>query len=376
MNKQKIAILTQPLGHNYGGIIQNYALQKVLKELGHETTTINRDYDNPHSEIKVLVSKIKTWLFRHVLQPKNPMYFDPNKISAYNQQFLAKNINLSPEINSTEALKTYFEKEHFTAVVVGSDQVWRPKYSPNIFNFYLDFLANDTNPRKLAYAASFGTEEWEYSESETKKCSELAQQFDAISVREDSGINLCKEHLNRKDAVLVLDPTLLLNAEDYSQLINQPKKEIGLFTYVLDETPEKLSLINSCANNLNLRISRNQSLYTKSNPKSKNIEDYVKPPLEGWLQGFRDAEFVITDSFHGTVFSILNKTPFLSLVNKERGASRFESILGKLGLQDRLIYDVNNFDESKLKSDINFDAVHLKLNVLKSESINFLKSHL
>lgn len=69
--KNKIAILTQPLGHNYGGIIQKYALQKVLVDMGHETVTINRAYDNPHSKTRILASKYKTLFFRHILQSKS-----------------------------------------------------------------------------------------------------------------------------------------------------------------------------------------------------------------------------------------------------------------------------------------------------------------
>lgn len=372
--KHKIAILTQPLSHNYGGIIQNYALQKVLTDLGHQTITINRRGDNRHSKIRVLASKYKTIVYRNILQPNNPKYFNPNIIFENNHRFLEKHINLSPSITTTSSLSKYFNKEQFTDVVVGSDQVWRPKYSPNIYNFYLDFLQENTTIKKISYAASFGTEEWEYSEEETEYCKNLIQQFNAISVREDSGAVLCKIKLNRDDAVHVLDPAILLEAEDYSTLINKPKKEIGLYTYVLDETNEKLSFIKNCADKLNLKIYKNQAKYKTNNPKSDDINDYITPPLEGWLQGFRDAEFVITDSFHGTIFSILNEKPFLVLVNKKRGASRFESFLKQLDLSNRLIYNINDFDKSKLKEEIDYSAVKSKLKFMKSESINFLKN--
>jgi hypothetical protein len=374
--KHKIAILTQPLARNYGGIIQNYALQKVFADLGHETITIRRDFDNPHSKIKILASKYKTLFFRQILKSKDPKYIDLNKTSKHNQIFLKKYIKLSPKLDDTNELSKYFSKEKFDGVVVGSDQVWRPKYSPNIFNFYLDFLEEKNTIKKVAYAASFGTEEWEYTQEQTRKCKELIQQFDSISVREDSGIQLCKEHLNRKDATHVLDPTLLLDAADYSQLIGAVEKNLGLFSYVLDDSIEKIEFIDNCAKELNLERSTNQAKFKTNTYKSDNIEDYIIPPLEGWLQGFRDAEFVITDSFHGTVFSILNKKPFLTLVNKGRGASRFESFLKQLGLEDRLIYNVKGFDESKLKDEINYEEIHLKLDILKSESISFLKNYI
>src|SRR5690606_16962357 len=106
------------------------------------------------------------------------------------------------------------------------------------------------------------------------------------------------------------------------------------------------------------------------------LEELIMPPLEGWLQGFSDAGFVITDSFHGTVFSIINKKPFIALVNAERGASRFESILSKLGLEERMIYDVNSFDMNLLNKNIDYEAVHQKLGILREESLNFLKNNL
>lgn len=371
-NKHKIAILTQPLGMNYGGIIQNYALQKVLKDLGHETVTINRRAEVPNSKLKVLYGKYKPLFDRYILRKNIKTFLDGKKIAQYNTRFIKNHINLSPRINSTTSLNDYFKKEQFTAAVVGSDQVWRPRYSPNISNFYLDFIQGDNSIKKVAYAASFGTEDWEYTEKQTKIASELIKQFDTVSVREDSGVLLCDKYLNRKDAVHVLDPTLLLETTDYDLLINKSKKEIGLFTYVLDESTEKLNFINQCSEILNLNRCKNQAKHSINNFKGKNIEDYIIPPIEGWLQGFRDADYIITDSFHGTVFSILNKKPFLTLVNKSRGASRFESLLQKLGLEDRLIYDVEDFNKGLLKNEIDFSSVQQKLNALKAVSFEFL----
>lgn len=374
--KNKIALLTLPLGHNYGGIIQNYALQKVLANMGHEVLTIDRRADNPHSKIKILASKYKSYFFRYFLQSKNPTYLDFNKVYEHNLRFLKEHVNLSPTVESTVSMADYFKKEKFNVVIVGSDQVWRPKYFPDIFlNFYLNFLLKETSIRKIAYAASFGTEELEYTKEQTKACSELIQQFDAVSVREDSGVKLCGDYLNRKDAIKVLDPTLLLKAEAYSQLIGNKEKINGLFTYVLDDSEEKKDFIKNCSKYLNLNIYTNQAKYNTHTFKSNKTEDYLMPPLEGWLQGFRDADFVITDSFHGTLFSIINQKPFISLVNLDRGASRFESILKQLGLKDRLVYNVENFDKSKLKEEIDYEAVNLKLNRLKADSLNFIKNN-
>lgn len=374
MTKKKIAILTQPLGHNYGGIIQNYALQKVLKQLGHQPETINRVGNRHTSKLRSILSKAKQFVYKYLLQKNVLTKKQRELIIKDNVKFLKKYINRSVLINTNNDLSEYFKNNKFDAVIVGSDQTWRPKYSPNIYNYYLDFLKDNNQIKKLAYASSFGTAEWEYTEKQTKIVKQLVKQFHAISVREAAGVDLCREKLG-VEAVHLLDPTLLLTAEDYSELINQPKANKELFTYVLDESQEKQDFIQFIGKELKLKQHTNQA--QKFDAKVKRpLEELIMPPLEGWLQGFRDAEFVITDSFHGTVFSIINKKPFIALVNVERGASRFESILSKLGLEDRMVYDVNAFDPSLLHRNIDYEAVHQKLNALKEESLNFLKDNL
>lgn len=377
MSKRKmVAILTQALGYNYGGIIQNYALQKVVRDLGCNVTTIDRSEENPHSEFKIAVSEYKTIFQRHFLKQNKLSVLDRAKVSKNTKKFIEKHIQVSAKIRTSEGLKKHFARSNYDFVIVGSDQVWRPKYSPNIFNFFLDFLSENTKIKKLSYAASFGTEDWEFSAEETEKCESLIQLFDAVSVRENSGVKLCKDFLNRNDALHVLDPTLLLQAEDYSQLIARNKEKIGLFTYVLDDEQQKTTFIHSCAKQLGLSIHTNQAKQSMQCLTIENIDDCTLPPLEGWLRGFRDAEFVITDSFHGTVFSIINQKPFFVLVNADRGASRFESLLGELGLLDRLIYNTSTFDFNQLNAPINYKAVTHKLDSLKMESLQFLKENL
>src|SRR5690606_7594300 len=156
--KKKIAILTQPLGSNYGGIIQNYALQKVLKDLGHEPITINRKGSEWTKAIK-LWRRLKNLINIHVLNKNRLTPSDLEKITEHTQKFINENIQLSPLIENTTDLKKHFNKNDFDAVIVGSDQTWRPKYSPNIYNYYLDFLKDNNQIKKLAYASSFGTAE-------------------------------------------------------------------------------------------------------------------------------------------------------------------------------------------------------------------------
>ena len=118
-------------------------------------------------------------------------------------------------------MKAYTSQYRFDAYVVGSDQVWRPTYNlgDKLFDMYLAF-ADGQQVKRLSYAASFGVDKWEYSDDQTRICSELAKQFDAISVREKSGVKLCADNLG-VDAIHVLDPTMLLDPSDYNKLIGK-----------------------------------------------------------------------------------------------------------------------------------------------------------
>src|SRR5690606_16204730 len=293
----------------------------------------------------------------------------------HTKKFINENIQLSPLIENTTDLKKHFNKNDFDAVIVGSDRTWRPKYSPNIYNYYLDFLKDNNQIKKLPYASSFGTAEWEYTEEQTKIVKQLAKQFHAISVREAAGVDLCREKLG-VEAVHLLDPTLLLTAEDYSSLIQKPKERKELYTYVLDNSLDVEEFIKNVGQKLGLTQTTNQAKAKFELSTRRKTEDYILPPIEGWLQGFRDADFVITDSFHGTVFSIINKKPFLTILNKSRGASRFESLLGQFGLEDRLLYSLDNLDYKILEKEIDFEFVHSEIDKQRKQSLEFLQNNL
>lgn len=377
----KIAILTQPLHTNYGGNLQNFALQTALKKMGHEPVTIDR-----HATIK-LRTKLKLGYFKrlasHYLKgtpkPKARDYLGTSKDKrdrAHVIRFIETYINKTPRLYSDQAVQKAFAEKRFDAVIVGSDQCWRPIYSPNISTYFLDFLENDQSIKKIAYAASLGTEKWEFDEQQTQMAQRFIKQFDAVSVREKQAVELVKDKLNT-EASFVLDPTLLLDKDDYLKVIDAHQPPLptrkGVYTYVLDAGGWKGQVINQVAETLNTSVFNNQPKATIANP-SDNSDDYVIPSIEGWIKGFADADFVVTDSFHGTVFSILFNKPFVSLLNAERGAARFYSILSEFGLEDRL---VAGYDEAKvgflLNQETDWQQVNAKLEKLKQNSKGFLQ---
>lgn len=377
----KVGILTQPLNHNYGGIIQNYALQKVLKDSGFQVQTLN------HHIKKKGVLKRRVLRIIHIVKG----VFLPLKETSYNytptakesliieknlRLFIEKYIVLSPDITNRKGFEQIEYEQQYDAYVVGSDQCWRPRYNNGYLkSMFLDFVKRDV--KRIAYAVSFGSNIWEFSSNETKECSCLAKRFDLVTVREDSGVNLCKVNL-KVNAMQVLDPTLLLTKEDYISLIQEEKEAPSqglLFNYVLDPTAEKTSFIRRIEKETGYSSFQVLPKYysterTKYEVKNK-IEDCVYPSVTKWLRSFMDAEMIVVDSFHGMVFSIIFNKPFWVIGNRERGLSRFSSLLKMLRLEKRLI-DEKDFMSLNIMEPINWDEINAIICEKKQESKDLL----
>lgn len=365
----KIGILTLPFNNNYGGYLQSYALLTVLKGMGFDVEIIFRRHNKP-SWKELIIPTCKN-LIKKIIG-RNVFSIVPN----YEKEFIVKGAAMMPFVSkyivpqtkplySTKALKEHITGK-YDVIIVGSDQVWRPDYVPDIENFFLTFLSDDT--KRIAYAASFGTDKPLYSEKEVEECGKGIRRFDTISVREESAFMIFNNFgwKCQKPPILVLDPTMLLPKEHYEKLIASEKSNTRgkILNYILDP--------NVYSDNIVKEISTKHGLHTADildNEKWKKSE-YVMPSIESWLSAFRDAEFVITDSFHGTVFSILFNKPFVALVNAERGADRFISLLSQFGLTDRLYSKGKNYH----KADIDWTSVNTILKNRVLESISVLKN--
>ena len=231
---------------------------------------------------------------------------------------------------------------------------------------YLDFAKDIPSIKRISYAASFGVDNWnEYNKYQTNQCQELINLFDAVSVREGSGVDICKKYL-KKDAVHLLDPTLLLSADDYRSLFKHksiPKNEGDILVYVLDMTADKRRLIDTFCQTNNLK-----AFYIGLENFNRTI-----PPIETWLAGFDNAKFVITDSFHGSVFSIIFNKPFVSIGNAMRGMSRFSSLTSMFKIEDRI---VNATDIVTNISTPDWDRINATIKLWQNKSIKFLEDNL
>lgn len=377
----KIGIITLPFNTNYGGILQAWALQTVLRKLGHEAVTINRKTAGMSIKFKVL--SIGRRFLLTVAGKKNvvirtwPNTSEDQIISQHTNRFIHENM-ITTRLFKSESDFSKLKTDGFDAYVVGSDQVWRPKYSPIIENHFLGFAQHEKNIKRVAFAASFGVDHWEYSKEETLKCRALASKFNAVTVREDSGIKLCKEHLGI-NAIRVVDPTMLITPEEYIALVekdNIPELPGTLLNYVLDKAPEKQEIIKKINEILQYKTFSTMPENSFRESGKNSLQQCVFPPVTNWIRGFMDARFVVTDSFHGTVFSILFNKPFLAIGNTKRGMSRFVSLLKTFGLEDRLI-EVNSPNIKNLvQQPIDFDKVNLILEHERSAAFRFLNESL
>lgn len=310
----RIGILTQPLVGNYGGVLQNWALQRTLKELGHEPVTI--DVLPLPGVGRFILSTVKSLILWFIPSRRRKFMCWSYKRHPLFKDFINKRI-AKTGIQGCYSMKTVNEYD-LEALVVGSDQIWRPMYSARVLpDMFLRFACK-FNGKKIAYAASFGVDKWEFTQKQHSICAPLAQRFDAVSVREKSGVALCKKYLG-VDAVLVLDPTLLVKKEAYAELcVNVPESsEHFLAAYVLDVSEEIDRVIAEEAERHSLSVCR----YSADKGAELTVEE--------WIAIFRDASFIVTDSFHGTVFSIIFEKPFRCVMNDARGSDRFTDLLDK-----------------------------------------------
>lgn len=342
----KVGILTLPYEPNYGWAVQLWALYYSIEKLGHEPLVLNRRWNATQSG---LLFNIKRYIYY-------------NGLCGRFSRFLNIEIpNMTGIIRDSQTMSN--ASKDLDAVVVGSDQVWRIENTRRAdLNFFLDFLSDDSTKR-IAYAASFGKDTWQGTSEETEKVKMLLSKFDIITVRENSGVTLCRDYFEAK-STNVVDPTMLLIAEDYNSILSTPQKKAQLTTYILDSTEEKIETINKISKENHVKVI---SLYPK-----KKITYYHS--VYYWLENIRDAEYVIVDSFHGMVFSIIFHKKFVVMANSKRGLTRFTSLLSQLGLEDRLTNDFC-FDSIKtiLSKTIDYKKVDEKLNQMRDFSLNTLK---
>ncbi|MEZ9708137.1 polysaccharide pyruvyl transferase family protein [Vibrio breoganii] len=366
MMHSKVGILNfQHSTHNYGAVLQAAALEYVIKS---EFNVVAEHIDfrpvpiNETSQLRQLV--VRTLKKLGIRNPKKrPEIANEEVFEQFRHDFLNRTT-----ISIADKIVFAKQCENYSHVVVGSDQVWRTSYTKqNADVFFLPF----NGPKKIAYAASFGVDLWE--ESKYFKDSEFIKwmsDFSCVSVRESVGVEICSKNLRYKDAVHVLDPTLLAGRAFFDSILEfyTPKletKEAGqqVVFYKLDVDRSFSDTASALASKLETTA---ENFYYRS---THNGHEYF--PVYEWLNKIQSSKIVLTDSYHCICLAILFHKEFVCVSNASRGISRLESLLGKLGLEHRLVSSVEDI-QSALETPIDYENVDMKLDALRVESKRFL----
>ena len=362
----KVGILTFHAADNYGAVLQAYALKEYIRSLGHDTEILNYCPKSMQEEYHAF-----TW--------RLPMSFSGvRKYIFYIPAILRRLFLLIPRIlfcwkfrlfrerffDLKEAV--YWKKEDIPhdldAYVMGSDQVWNPRISREGMDVYLGKFQTKPNALRIAYAVSAGAGE------EQLKSKDDFKLFQTVFVREES----LKEHLLNLGVFseLVADPTFLVEPNLWQQVAEQSKYNTEgkyILVYMMYYTPEVLRIAKRFALQQRIKI----KVISPFEFRYIAADHFLHPQgPDDFVKLFRDAEYVITTSFHGTAFSVIFNKNFYFISTGQKGENRLRSLLNKLGLEHRLVEDVENYDP------IDYTAVNEKLAKFREHSQQLLGNSL
>lgn len=326
-----VGILGWWYNENYGGALTYFALHQVLRKMG----------------LSVLMVAKCSW--------------DKNYEPQYNSipyRFAQKNYHISKNY-TPENISSL--NNHCKTFISGSDQLFNPtlwEYSGP--EYFLDFASPENNI--VSYASSFGNGFVDIGNLKIRM-SYWLNRFDALSVRESYGVDICRDVFGL-EAVKVMDPVFLCDVSEYEKQAEKSglKKESEyVLSFILDPDDEKSRVVRNVSKKLGMSMVNLMNASDLENNAKRMALDNMKPgiDLEEWLFWYKNADFVITDSFHGTCFAIIFRKKFISLANFQRGEKRFISLLQEMGLMDHLVYDLKEIENNPaLFEDINYDEVY------------------
>lgn len=356
---KKIGIVTFHEPNNYGANLQAYALQKFIEELGYDAKII--DYRNKTISNTNKLIKIKSGIGNLI---KSMMLLPKNIARRKNfESFKKRNYILTKAYNNKAELEQ--DKNDFDVFISGSDQIWNTKITKTIDDIYtLNFNSGDA--RKISYASSIGN--GDITNGETKELAKRIEKYENIAVREESAKELLNKYIDKKIKVVV-DPTLLLNSKQWEKIKRDTKiKEEYILLYTIIENNKLFEIANKLSDLTGLKI----VTLRRTNLKTKNVlkNMYTSGP-DQFIDLFKNATYVVTSSFHGTVFSIIfNKKFFVNYGGAEN--KRVDNILNICNLQERLIKSEEQLNTNIINSQINYENVNRILEEERNKSREYL----
>ena len=382
----KIGIVTYVKCDNYGAELQAFALQWKLNSLGYDAEVINlekRNIDmkrNPDVIMGAIKQRFKqegvfaiVSIVRKFLETKKRITDEEYKAINENKHKLFENF-FENKVRHSEKYYSLDEISNATDLkydvyIAGSDQIWNYIHTDRLDVYFLMF-ANKFKAKKISYAASVSIYDIPKKWRATYKT--YFENIDVLSVRELHGAELVSKYSNKK-AEVVLDPTFLLTKEDW---VREVANDCGiegdyLLIYTLSGSPHIRKMAHDIARRLNLKVVNIKSGYSDE-PDDGTINVYEIGPAE-WVGLWSKAKYVVTDSFHGTAFSINFNIPFTTLVNPNSMMnSRVLSILKIMNLESRIVYDTLKGDLKPNDIALDFTETNRILKQWKEKSLNFL----
>ena len=358
---RKVGILTFHRAHNYGAVLQVYALQQFIKANSCEVEIVNYDSD-----------VFRQYSLLNFFKRKNPIKMAAIILckirSAYTRHKAFENFIKDKLLQSKLVVKNIYDIEtaQYDLYVIGSDQVWSLQIGFGFDPIYWGVFKTENNASKISYAAS--SETYPYPAKFDGQIKEALKCFLKISVREDNFANYLDEYTNKKIEV-VLDPTLLVDRKIFDEIAIPPKKSSKyVLVYQVANDPEVLKVAEDVAKQINAEVIELKGRLS-GRPKSKGCVETASP--QEFIGFFKNASCIITTSFHGTAFSIIFEKEFY-FVSLSNYSNRSVSLLEKLCLDERVI----KTDSKVLYEKVNYSVARLVLGKEKNKSEKFIISAL
>lgn len=361
----RIALFTIFRVPNFGSVLQAFATQHVLEQLGHECVVV--DYRERRSLHEMFRQLFTPYYIACKLGIK-PQFRKPGQLN----RFIRKNFHLSKKYKGLDSLRQ--ENWHsYDAVVVGSDQVWNARYHGKDNIYLLPFIKSDIDCYSLA--SSFALKEIPKDYQEEYR--EALSKFKAISVRESNGVRLVESLKIGKSAQLVLDPTLWLSGKEWLALFNSSRKAskepyilLYMWTYAFEPRPYIYDLLRYWQG----KLGGCKIIALEGSPKKREsglkIEDVADSSIPKYMELFANASLVVTSSFHGTAFALNFARPLLSIVPSGNGDDRQSSLLRLVGAETSIVQINDNISKTNPYYDI--EKMSNKLDEFRREALRWI----
>lgn len=357
----KVNLLTIHYGENNGSLLQTYATVQILRELGHDVTVI--DLQKKQCTVRHYIQSLYGWrrlpnlLGFNMLRKKH--------LSPMTLQMTSIDPELIPDADYT---------------IVGSDQTWNPDITAdNALAYFLNFVPE--NCRRIALSASFGAPQWLWGPDLSSLARQEINKFQAVSVRESSGINICRQEFG-VEACCLCDPTIAWGK--YSSLAGPAKQYNEIFGFILNEIPWFHTIAGELQKDLQIPIRYNSkariarhTLPEQRKYKAISLSGAIGVPQ--FLQHIAGSEYVITDSFHGTVFCLLYRKPFISVpCSRPERFERIENLLQKTDLSHRIVRSAEEYRSRRdeILAPVDFSAAEEFLQQSKKEFYDFVRDNI